>query len=354
MFKPNFLKSIIIASSIVPAFALAGAFEGYVTVPFYAFDGAIGDDRGVELDDAIGLSATAGYRFNNPFAIELSYAQAASGVKQADTDIDFESVSVNGLYHFAESDEVSPYVLLGVANDQFTREPGGSNADIDDTAVDVALGLKGHITDLFELRTEIRNSHTIDEGYNIASLSIGFGLHFGGAKAAPAPAPVAAAPAAPLDSDNDGVTDDLDKCPGTAAKLKVDEVGCPIILKETVSISLNVLFDTASDVVKPEYESEARKVADFLEQYQGTTAVIEGHTDTRGSNAFNKTLSQKRADSVAKVLVSKFGVAPTRVIAKGYGEEQPLVTKDVTAGDQAKNRRVIAKLSAEKQTQVTK
>lgn len=345
MFKPKFLRSLIVAAAITPAMAFAGSPEFYLTAPFYAFDNDIG------VKDAIGVSLSAGYRLDNPFGFEVTYAKSSTEVDGLDNaDVDVESISANALYHFAESEKISPYVLLGVAQNTF-QEDGAE--DQDDLSLDVGLGLKGHVTDMFEVRTELRNAHTQEDGHNIASLSLGVGLRFGAEKPAPAPAP-APAPVAPLDSDKDGVTDDLDKCPGTAPKLKVDEVGCPVILKEAVSISLNVLFDTASDVVKPEYEAEIKKAADFLEQYEGTSVVIEGHTDTRGSNAYNKTLSQKRADSVASVLVSKYGIAASRVHAKGFGEEQPLIAKDTKAEDQAKNRRVIAKVSAEKQTQVTK
>jgi len=86
-------------------------------------------------------------------------------------------------------------------------------------------------------------------------------------------------------------------------------------------------------------------VAEFLQQYVGTSVVIEGHTDTSGSASYNKNLSQRRADAVAAVLVQQMGVSQARVSAMGYGEEQPIADESTATGREA-NRRVVAKVSA--------
>ena len=148
-----------------------------------------------------------------------------------------------------------------------------------------------------------------------------------------------------LDSDKDGVADHKDSCPDTAMQLKVDTKGCPVQLSEAVSIDLKVNFDSNSSVVKSDYFAEIRKVADFMAQYENSVVVIEGHTDTRGAAAYNKSLSQKRANAVAAVLVSEMGVAQRRVTAVGYGEEQPIADESTREGLIA-NRRVVAKVSA--------
>ncbi len=354
MIKPNILRAAIVAAVLSPAFAVAEGVETYLSVPFNKYDSL--DNTNLDMSDSVGGALTAGYRFDNPFAVELTYGRADSGIRQNQLiDIDVQSLSLDGLYHFAESDDLSPFVLLGVSEYQQDWDYVGSSAKNAQTAVDLGIGLKKFVTDNFVIRTEAKVFHTLDYSDTHSALSVGFGYSFGDKAApAPAPAPAPVAPKAPVDSDRDGVFDDADKCPGTPEKLKVDAVGCPIILKENVNVSLQVLFDTNSDVVKPEYESEVKKVAEFLEQYQGTTAEIQGHTDSRGSNAFNKTLSQKRADAIVKVLVEKFGVSAARLKAVGYGEEQLIVKNDKTPAEQAQNRRVIGKISAVKETEATK
>ncbi|AJE02261.1 outer membrane beta-barrel domain-containing protein [Geobacter pickeringii] len=141
----------------------------------------------------------------------------------------------------------------------------------------------------------------------------------------------------PKDSDGDGVPDYLDKCPDTPRGLKVDKDGCP----EKVSIDLKIEFDTDKAVVKAKYNDEIKRVADFMTQYPETKAVIEGHTDNKGSAAYNLKLSERRAAAVRAYLIEKFGIDASRVAAKGYGLTKPIADNATEAGRQ-KNRRVIA------------
>lgn len=153
----------------------------------------------------------------------------------------------------------------------------------------------------------------------------------------------------PKDSDGDGVTDDEDKCPDTPKGTPVNDKGCPKLkASEKVSIELKVLFDTAKADVKPEYDAEIKRVAEFMANYPETSAEIEGHTDNVGSEAGNVSLSQRRADSVRQYLISKYKVDAKRLTAKGYGPKQPLASNDTPEG-RTKNRRVVATLSATKQ-----
>lgn len=149
----------------------------------------------------------------------------------------------------------------------------------------------------------------------------------------------------PLDSDKDGVLDTADKCPGTPVGAKVDETGCLARAPEKVTIELNVLFDTAKDEVKSEYHTEIMKVSDFMKAFPDTRAEIEGHTDDQGAADYNRSLSQKRADAVRKVLIEKFGVPADRLTSKGYGPDKP-IADNATEEGRMKNRRVVATVSA--------
>jgi len=136
-----------------------------------------------------------------------------------------------------------------------------------------------------------------------------------------------------LDSDGDGVVDSKDRCPGTATGVKVDSKGCaePVVLK-------GVNFENNSAVLKPGAKTVLNDVARSLKKRPDVKVTIAGHTDSRGAAAYNKTLSQQRADSVRQYLVSK-GVKASNLKAKGFGEEQPTATNDTSAG-RAENRRV--------------
>lgn len=155
-------------------------------------------------------------------------------------------------------------------------------------------------------------------------------------------AEVAATPAPMADEDNDGVPDAYDKCPGTPAGQKVNAVGCPE--KEPAKVELKVLFASGKTEVDPSTKGDIEKLAEFMKAVPNTKVVIEGHTDSTGSAAANKKISQERADAVRKVLVEEFGVEGTRVSAKGFGSSQP-VASNKTADGRKKNRRVVANIT---------
>jgi len=146
----------------------------------------------------------------------------------------------------------------------------------------------------------------------------------------------------PRDSDEDGVTDDKDRCPNTPRGALINDEGCPV---ERVSVTLEVTFDSGKDAVKPSFDPELKKLAEFLKRFPETTAVIEGHTDNVGRPAANRALSQKRADAVRNHLIFKFGATADRLSAKGFGPDQP-VASNATPKGRAANRRVVATVSA--------
>jgi len=78
-----------------------------------------------------------------------------------------------------------------------------------------------------------------------------------------------------------------------------------------------------------------------MKDYPDLNVVIEGHTDSVGSNAYNQKLSQARAEAVKKYMVEENGIAANRITPKGFGEEQP-IAPNTTAEGRAKNRRVEA------------
>ena len=100
----------------------------------------------------------------------------------------------------------------------------------------------------------------------------------------------------------------------------------------------DVLFDTGSANLKPGADLSLDRLAGYLKAHPQTKILIEGHTDSRGSEEYNEGLSERRAQSVAKALLAR-GVAPDAVNAIGRGESFPVATNDTAAGRQ-QNRRV--------------
>jgi len=160
----------------------------------------------------------------------------------------------------------------------------------------------------------------------------------------------------PLDEDKDGVTDAKDKCPGTALNVIVDAQGCAKTvtkeIKEAIKQEINIVFDTNKAIIKPEFKGEVAKIADMAKANGNAFITIEGHTDSSGNPAKNKTLSQERATAVMNMLITEYGIPAAQVTAIGYGSSKP-VADNKTAEGKAKNRRVIAVLTAQKTTTVT-
>ncbi|HEY8401563.1 MAG TPA: OmpA family protein [Cytophagaceae bacterium] len=113
--------------------------------------------------------------------------------------------------------------------------------------------------------------------------------------------------------------------------LKKLEVGNIFILR-------NIYFDFDRATLKPESIAELKKLEKLLKENPGMKVEIAGHTDSKGSNEYNKILSQRRAEAVVKYLVNS-GIERDRLTAKGYGEEKPLASNDDEDEGRELNRR---------------
>jgi outer membrane protein OmpA-like peptidoglycan-associated protein len=99
-----------------------------------------------------------------------------------------------------------------------------------------------------------------------------------------------------------------------------------------------VTFATSSAEIDPASAVVLDVAADQLRGRSNVNVVVEGHTDSTGSDAYNQALSQRRADSVLNYLVRK-GVPANRLTARGMGESSPVASNDTPDG-RALNRRV--------------
>ena len=105
-----------------------------------------------------------------------------------------------------------------------------------------------------------------------------------------------------------------------------------------VTMPQDILFATDSAALRPDLSRDLEAVATNLQRYPSSTVQVLGHTDNTGSASYNRDLSQRRAASVAAVLVRN-GVRPDRVATYGMGEDQP-VASNLTVDGRAMNRRV--------------
>ena len=105
-----------------------------------------------------------------------------------------------------------------------------------------------------------------------------------------------------------------------------------------VTMPQDILFNLDSAAVRSDLRRDLGVVAGNIQAYPNTTISIEGHTDNTGSASYNQSLSQRRANAVASVLMNN-GVPPARLGTIGRGEDEP-VASNLSATGRAQNRRV--------------
>lgn len=382
------------------AFVSAVAQEGQVVAPhkgqFYISPGAAyiegpsGSRFGYD-DTESGLGMVLGYGIADRWAVEFL---------GADIGADFDNASGNGsqdievrwvdlLYSLKEQGAWQPFVLGGIGRTKFQFE--GLQRDRSENQVNLGVGVFRELTDNIALRADLRAVKTGGEGGFDPGGFIGL-TGFIGAAPAPLPPPDSdgdgvpndrdlcpttpagrvvdntgcqldgdgdgvydaddACPETPagaavdkqgcaLDSDRDGVPDYRDDCPDSAAGALVDGRGCYVELEETVTIDMNIEFDVDKAEVLPRHRAEIDRAVDFLRKYPTAKAVIEGHTDSSGSESYNQTLSERRAEAVYEYLVGTAGISADRLSWIGYGEDRPVADNGSAEGKQ-RNRRVSA------------
>lgn len=348
-----------------------------------------------DIEATDGYALGLGYRFTPALGIELNYGRTESELEVLPAPLNSvdqirnSRLSLDGYYAYNAEGTFSPYVLLGVGQGRYRSSLGAS---IQDTIVNGGVGAFWRFTDKVALRLEARNVHNADADLNDQLALVGLEFSQGASapaeeapaqqeaapEEAPAEAPVEQLAAAPadadgdgvpdaadqcpataegatvdangceLDTDKDGVADSADKCPDTKAGAAVDDTGCYQILKDAVSIAIDVKFATGKADIQGDASAEVQKVADFMAQYPTVNVTIEGHTDSRGNAAKNKALSQKRADAVKAAVVAK-GIDAARLSAVGYGADKP-IADNATEEGRAQNRRVVASAKAQTET----
>jgi len=381
-------KWLILVFSIVTAFMLclpamaanrAGA--GSIT----PFIGGYNFDSEEDLDNALLYGLRMGYNFTKNWTLEgvLTFAEpdgdrqymsviqpqgAPILVRGDSNDAKMYGYKMEILYNFLPDGMIVPFIAAGLGGRYMDWDDRSSDNDF---VLDYGAGLKIFFAEDWAVRADIRHVYVTDENFNNVEYGIGLSYFFGGKKEQvvppPPPPPPAPAPYVEPDTDGDGVIDKLDQCPDTPAGVKVDEVGCPLDTDKDgvydyldkcpdtpielkvdkdgcpmkVTINLNVLFDFDKSDVKPKYHDEIKRVADYMNAYPWEKATLEGHTDSKGTDAYNEKLSQRRVDAIKKYLVEKFGISADRLKAVGYGESKPIATNDTDEGRQL-NRRVQA------------
>ncbi|MFP6850721.1 MAG: OmpA family protein [Pseudomonas sp.] len=265
------------------------------------------------------FGGSIGYYLTDDVELRLGYDEVHNARGEDGRNIKGSNTALDALYHFNNAgDALRPYVSAGVSDQSIGQSGrGGRNGS---TFANIGGGAKYYFTDNFYARAGVEAQYNIDQGDTEWAPSVGIGMNFGGGSK---PAPVVAA---------------VEPMPEPVAAAEE-----PL---ELVRVELDVKFDFDKSSVKEESYGDIKNLADFMKQYPQTTTVVEGHTDSKGSDAYNQKLSESRANAVRNVLVNQYGVDANRVNAAGYGETRPVADNATDAG-RAVNRRVEAEVEAQ-------
>jgi len=303
---------------------------------YFNDDKAQQDDLGYQLDLEV--------PFNNRWALNLKYLDVNSKVTGSSLETDLDYVHAGAIYNFARYGALQAYAGAGFGDLTLNRP---SSQKINRSAFDLSIGAKYFFSNNWLGRLEaimIEPSGPLDHD---VALSLSLGMAFGNRPSrVSTPELSQEVNTAPLDTDGDGVLDRDDDCPNTNPSLAVDSVGCVILDEDQRRQDLLVQFDFDQALVKEEFQDEIEAFAAFMRLYNETTALIEGHTDSTGPDAYNQNLSERRARAVRDELVNRYGIDTSRLSIVGFGESRPVTTNDTRLGRQ-QNRRIEADVSVQ-------
>lgn len=329
------LLAIVIAIAAAPA---ATADESYLAGNLNYAD--IDEQRGIE---GSGTGATFLYGFDVAEHWFLEARLTGLVLERGDeggTDFYQQDLGVDAVYRFGSRDGWQPFALLGLSyirNDVETKAlddtGGGAHAGIG--FVSAPLGAMG-----MRFRMEVRH---VEDDYldGMQDLRIGIGLEI----------PLGSRPARTStafrgddttrgvpgnDSDDDGVDDANDRCPGSLAYVKHDASGC-MLPNQTIRM-YEVTFNNGTAILTAAARAELGALVIALRAQPGLHVRVDGHTDSLGDSAANRALSLERAEAVATHLALQ-GVATQRVSVKGFGESRPVESNSTAAGRE-RNRRI--------------
>ncbi|MFU8820189.1 MAG: OmpA family protein [Gammaproteobacteria bacterium] len=319
------MKRVVIAGIIATGLALGGTATAaekpgqWYVAPMAS---VIWVDDNRLTDDEVGAALAVGRAISDAWNVEFhSFGYQLDGIDETD----YWGIGVDFMNVYYRDGRISPYLLGGGGWNVKNREFGSDNKN---SYLNVAAGF---LTDIVRdgsvaLRTELR--YRFDGESPSAKdlmLNIGVQIPFG----TPYAAPVAVAAAAPPPPPPPPPAEPAPPPPPPAAPVPV---AGEIIRLEGVTFA----FD--SDVITADERGTLRDAVETLKRHPTLRVEIAGHTDSRGSAAYNQGLSERRARSVLEYLANA-GIDRSRLSARGYGQEDPIADNATDAG-RAQNRRV--------------
>lgn len=355
---------------------------------FFGDDNALGrtSEQPKDLAPRDGLAAglRLGLNLDPRFAVEGELQITPTRTRNGATSMNVLAYRLHALYHFLEGRRLRVFGVAGLgAVTSMVSDPMVVESDTD-PMFHIGLGAKVTMGGRWGLRFDLRGQGPMDLGdesrYGSPDFEILVGPYytFGTAVA------VRQVVAPVLDPDRDGLLEPQDRCPAEAEDVDgfEDADGCPDpdndadgvpdakdrcppqpetrngfedgdgcpdelppALEKFSGVIEGINFELGKALILRDSYAILDRAARVLKEFPEIRLEVSGHTDNTGSPAYNKELSQKRAEAVKDYLVGR-GIDAARLTAVGYGMDRPLGPNDTPQG-RAKNRRTEFKLTGE-------
>ncbi|MCF6775619.1 OmpA family protein [Thiotrichales bacterium 19X7-9] len=312
---------LILSAAVATALATSSAYADlYNRDPGFYFEAAMGGwiDASTAYDSSPVGSVNAGYNFNKQFALQIApYVSATAN-----------AVVGEGIWNIPTNSRWNPYLAAGAGYMHMVHSGFG---------MDAGGGIRYQVSKDLDLTLNYRYMQLFDEDWhNGQVVTLGIRVLFGQAGAA------TAAASDQVVKEQYALPDGVDRCSGDMSQATRQSTGCYSVSSDQVTMHLDVKFAFDKSMLTPGSKTAVTRLASFMKQYPSTNVVLYGYAswEGKGSKAYNKKLSLRRANSVKSYLYS-LGVDNTRIKTVGMGISSPIASNKTEEG-RALNRRVEA------------
>ncbi len=348
--------ALLLAAGGLGLCAQEGTSYGMIHAGWTKFDTKPFEGAGGSIDDGAHFGLGAGHWYKNEWGVDLrlltSTMNGSGTLNSTSAKRQFLLTSVN--FNFNPGGTWWPYASFGLGGVQTGDPFSGKRESTTKLAIHAGLGFHASIGDTLMWGMDwkaVRASEAQKFADNLFTVGVGWRFSTG-KKAAPVMPPVVVPPPPAPKEEIKPEPPPTPPAPPVPAPVPVPEPpkeevkAVPPPPQKFVLDEASLHFANGKADLDEAGAAAIRKVADSLKGFTGKySVVVTGHTSAVGGKAFNKALSKKRAEAVAKVLVDS-GVPAAAVSSEGAGPDKPLVDNKTKAG-QAKNRRVEIDVKAE-------
>jgi OOP family OmpA-OmpF porin len=270
----------------------------YFFSPFFANTTVKQAPLQVNKDMGLSFGFDFGYKFNEDWGYRLHAEKLSIDNDTFGQSVNGHALGLEAMYYFSPN----TYAYGGVRH---------ANLLTNETGTSLGFGHYIPIDKDWDFRVEFSGMKSLSNDLTITSINLGLNYKFG---------------------NNENYR-------------KSQKNNMPVYENKPVTLNLDVKFSHNSSVVETYHFADMQKVVNFLNKYENTRVTVEGHTSSLGTNNYNMSLSERRANAISHLLTHTFNIDENRVIAKGFGEEN-LLSEGKSLADHKKNRRVVAVLEA--------